>query len=281
MLRVARIVRKLLTPVTIMLIPHTSRRSLTFSVPTILVAVLIAFSLVGMGFVGLLARDAVLYKSTKEKLDYYDSEISDLHSTLSALKLAESEFRRIFSKGTKEGVLDDLDATDSGSLDMEALKAQIAKTVESVGEIRDYLSQTRELYRATPMGSPISGGHITSFFGRRTHPINGEPEFHTGIDISTAPGTPVYATADGVISFAGMSSGGNGNLVAIEHGFGYETYFAHNRQIAVKVGQVVKRGDLISYVGSTGSSTGPHVHYEIWKDGRSTDPSKFLGVRRS
>ncbi len=281
MIKSKQLIRKLLTPVTIMLIPHTSRRSLTFSIPSVLIAALLAFSLVGMAFVGLLARDAVLYKSTKQKLDHYDSEISDLQSTISALKLAEAEFRRLFSKGTKEDVLDNLDTTDSGSVDTDVLKAEIARSIESVGEIRDYLSQTRELYRATPMGSPVEDGHITSPYGERVNPITGGPEFHSGLDISTEPGTPVYATADGVVSFAGMSSGGNGNLVAIEHGFGYETYFAHNRQIVVKVGQVVKRGELISYVGSTGSSTGPHCHYEIWKDGRSVDPAKFLEARRS
>lgn len=278
--RMRRIVKNFFTPVTIMLIPHTSRRSLTLSIPSILIAAMLVFSVIGMGVVGLLARDAVLYQSTKQKLDVYDAEISDLQSTLSSLKLAEAEFRRIFSKGTKEGVIENLNASDSGSIDMEVLKAQIARSIESVGEIRDYLSQKHDLYMATPMGSPINGGHISSFYGRRIHPIKGEQEFHSGIDMSTPPGTPVMATADGVVSIAGMSAG-NGNLVALEHGFGYETYYAHNRQIVVKVGQIVKRGAVIAYVGSTGSSTGPHVHYEIWKDNRSIDPQKYLALRKS
>ncbi len=103
----------------------------------------------------------------------------------------------------------------------------------------------------------------------------GENEFHSGIDISTNPGNPVRATADGIVSFSGWS-GGSGNLVGLEHGHGFSTFYAHNRINAVKVGQKVHRGDVISYVGSTGNSTGPHVHYEIWKDGRHVNPQKYV-----
>jgi len=88
----------------------------------------------------------------------------------------------------------------------------------------------------------------------------------------------VRATADGVVSFAGWS-GGSGNLVGIEHGFGYATFYAHNTKSAVVVGQFVKRGDVIAYSGSTGSSTGPHSHYEIWKDGRHINPMPFIEGR--
>jgi murein DD-endopeptidase MepM/ murein hydrolase activator NlpD len=88
----------------------------------------------------------------------------------------------------------------------------------------------------------------------------------------------VRATADGIVSFSGWS-GGNGNLVVLEHGFGYSTFFAHNKKVNVKVGQIIKRGDIISYIGSTGNSTGPHVHYEVWKDGKSVNPYKYLKGR--
>jgi len=91
-------------------------------------------------------------------------------------------------------------------------------------------------------------------------------------------GTPVRATADGVVNFAGWS-GDSGNLVGLEHGFGYSTFYAHNKAIAVRVGQRVERGEIIAYVGSTGSSTGPHCHYEIWKDGRHINPAPFLDGR--
>jgi murein DD-endopeptidase MepM/ murein hydrolase activator NlpD len=107
------------------------------------------------------------------------------------------------------------------------------------------------------------------------NPVKGNSQFHSGLDIAARPGTPVRVTADGIVSFSGRS-GSNGNLVAVEHGFGYTTYYAHNKKIDVKVGQVVSRGDVIAYVGSTGSTTGPHLHYEIWKNGDSVDPQPYV-----
>jgi len=127
---------------------------------------------------------------------------------------------------------------------------------------------------ATPKGWPVNG-HITSPYGEREHPRSGKQELHTGIDIAAYPGSPVMATADGVVSFSGWA-GNNGNLVVIEHGAGFSTFYAHNRKVAVSVGQKVKRGEIISYVGSTGNSTGPHVHYEVWREGHSTNPEIFL-----
>ena len=148
-----------------------------------------------------------------------------------------------------------MDTSDNGALDMEALKLQIRKTMETVGDIREYLSQQRDLYMATPKGWPIAG-NVTSQYGKRQHPRTGEEDFHAGIDISAAPGNPVTATADGIVSFAGWN-GGSGNLVVLEHGFGFSTFYAHNKMLAVKVGQRIKKGGIISYVGSTGNSTGP------------------------
>ncbi|MDA8083687.1 MAG: M23 family metallopeptidase, partial [Nitrospiraceae bacterium] len=170
-----------------------------------------------------------------------------------------------------------IDTSDSGSIDMENIKNQIKISMESIGEIKDYLGQQKNIYLSTPIGWPVAG-HITSGFGERSDPRSGEPKFHSGLDIGAEPGSPVKATADGIVSFAGWSGGG-GNLVVIEHGFGYSTYYAHNRLLAVKAGQKVRRGEIVSYVGSTGNSTGPHVHYEVWKEGRAIDPQKFLQGR--
>ena len=98
---------------------------------------------------------------------------------------------------------------------------------------------------------------------------------HTGVDISLSLGTPLHATADGVVSFADRS-GGNGNIVVLEHGHGYSTVYAHNTKNLVHSGQTVKRGDVIAYSGSTGISTGPHLHYEVWINGKSINPVRYL-----
>src|SRR3990172_4311149 len=96
--------------------------------------------------------------------------------------------------------------------------------------------------------------------------------------IGAGPGHPVISTADGIVSFSGWSGGG-GNVVVVEHGFGFSTFYAHNKMNIVRVGQRVKRGDVIAYVGSTGNATGPHVHYEIWKNGRSVNPKPYVEER--
>jgi murein DD-endopeptidase MepM/ murein hydrolase activator NlpD len=188
--------------------------------------------------------------------------------------MANVEFQKLFGLESREAVLETMNPSDSGDIDMAILKKQIDKTIDAVGEIRDYLSEQRDLYMATPMGLP-SKGWLSSGYGYRMHPVRGVRHLHDGVDISARPGTTVRATADGIVSFAGRS-GANGNLVALEHGFGYSTYYAHNKKLNVKIGQVVKRGDVIAYVGSTGSSTGPHVHYEIWKNRKSVNPRPYL-----
>jgi murein DD-endopeptidase MepM/ murein hydrolase activator NlpD len=109
----------------------------------------------------------------------------------------------------------------------------------------------------------------------REHPQFGGRKMHTGIDITMPTGTPLHATADGVVSFAARS-GGNGNIVVIEHGHGLTTVYAHASKTTVKAGQAVKRGDVIALSGSTGISTGPHLHYEVWRNGQSVNPAPFL-----
>lgn len=278
MYRLKRFLKRLFTPVTIMLVPHSSGRPLSLKVPSIGLLLSAVMCVVGVWYVLSMAVNAVQYRKMEEKLDYYTIQFTDLQSTISALHMAEREFNELFSLGSKEEVLENLGFSDTGALDMEVLRQQIKSTIESVGEIKDYLSQQRDLYMATPVGWPASG-RITSGFGWRIHPIRGGNDFHTGIDISAKPGEPVLATADGIVSFSGWS-GANGNLVAIEHGFGYESFYAHSKKTLVNVGQIVKRGDVIAYVGSTGSSTGPHLHYEVWKEGKAVNPKPFIVGRK-
>ena len=195
-------------------------------------------------------------------------------SSINALKRAEDEFTRLFSLESKEKVLENLDVSDSGAIDMENIKQQVRKTNETVGEIKEYLHIQRDIYFATPKGYPVKG-RISSSYGRRVHPRSGRRDFHSGIDLSARPGSKVQATAEGIVSYSGWS-GGSGNLIVLEHGHGFSTVYAHNRSNLVKVGQKVQRNDVIAYVGSTGNSTGPHVHYEIWKKGKHINPYKYL-----
>ena len=277
MQKINLLIKKAFTPITIMFIPHSDVKALRIKVPSIGILACIVLLFIGMGYVFSVAVDAFEYNRMKERLNYYSGQFVEMKKTMTSLKNAEGEFRRLFSFKTKEDVLENIDTSDNGSIDMETLKDQIKLTMESVGEIKDYLSQERDLYLATPKGWPVEG-RISSPYGDREPPQTGLRDFHSGMDIASEPGTPVKATADGIVSFAGWS-GGSGNLVALEHGLGFSTYYAHNRLVVVKVGQKIKRGDILSYVGSTGNSTGPHLHYEVWKEGRSLNPSTYIEGR--
>lgn len=122
---------------------------------------------------------------------------------------------------------------------------------------------------APPLGRSRGG------FGMRTDPIMGRPRYHAGVDLPERTGTPVYATADGRIDTAGRARG-YGLLVTIRHPTGYETRYAHMSRIAVTSGQLVRRGRLIGYVGSTGRSTGPHLHYEVRLRGQVVNPAAYM-----
>jgi len=136
---------------------------------------------------------------------------------------------------------------------------------------------TRELKEEIhPEGRPVATGYISSYFGERADPFDGREAFHKGVDFAGTQGSDVVAVAAGVVTWAGPRSG-YGKLIEINHGDGYTTRYAHNERTLVAVGQTVKRGEPIALMGSTGHSTGPHVHFEVLKNGRQVDPLSFIG----
>jgi murein DD-endopeptidase MepM/ murein hydrolase activator NlpD len=143
-----------------------------------------------------------------------------------------------------------------------------------LASVRSDIEQTQALGRATPTMWPVAGW-LTSRYGMRRDPFTGENDFHSGLDISANRGTPVRATADGVIESAGYQ-GNYGNAILVEHGFGIATRYGHLSGYAVRVGQRVKRGDVIGYVGSTGRATSSHLHYEILVLGQPFNPLRLL-----
>jgi murein DD-endopeptidase MepM/ murein hydrolase activator NlpD len=144
--------------------------------------------------------------------------------------------------------------------------------------VRYGVERRQALAAATPSMWPAAGW-LSSPFGRRTDPFTGRPDFHPGIDISADKGTPIRATADGVVDSASFS-GAYGNLVVLDHGFGISTRYGHMSRFAVKAGDHVRRGDIIGYIGQTGRANGPHVHYEVWLNGRMLNPLRLLTTPR-
>ena len=143
--------------------------------------------------------------------------------------------------------------------------------------VRRDVDRRVQLANATPSIWPTHGG-LTSFFGGRSDPLTGEPAYHSGIDISAEKGQPVYATADGVVQSAGYT-GDYGNLIVLKHSFGLSTRYGHLSAYHVKAGDTVKRGDVIGYIGSTGRSTGSHLHYEILANGQLMNPLQLLAAQ--
>ncbi|TYT23012.1 peptidoglycan DD-metalloendopeptidase family protein [Luteimonas viscosa] len=135
----------------------------------------------------------------------------------------------------------------------------------------------RELERnSVPSRSPVASSFVTSGYGGRADPFGGGRQFHKGIDFDANTGDKVMTVADGVVSFSGVRSG-YGNVVEVDHGNGFVTRYAHNSRNVVKVGDLVRVGQEIAKAGSTGRSTGAHVHFEVWENGRVHNPRKFLG----
>lgn len=171
--------------------------------------------------------------------------------------------------------------TVEGQRDYASLAVRIDQAVQEtilreqgVLELYNSLSEHQSLLAATPSVRPVRGW-FTSKFGYRISPFTGRPVMHSGLDIAAAPGQPVYAPADGVVSYAGYDAG-YGKLVSIDHGYGVVTRFGHLSQISVEVGQRVRRRDLVAAVGSTGRSTGPHLHYEVRVNNVPVDPTNYV-----
>jgi len=172
MSRLRKVLRKAFTPITIMLIPHSNSRPLSLKVPSIGVVLSVALWLIGSSYVVSMAVNTIEYRGMKEKLNYYSGQFVELNATMDALKKTETEFRRLFSLGSREKVLESVPTTDRGSIDMEALRGQIRDTMERVKEIKEYLNKQKDIYLATPRGWPVEG-RITSPYGKRGTPYTG------------------------------------------------------------------------------------------------------------
>lgn len=162
--------------------------------------------------------------------------------------------------------------------ELQALRSRAVSLDSSLDQLSQKWEERLLLLASTPLGTPVEGSYSDGY-GWRKDPFTGEPEFHTGLDIVAPSGTVVRATADGVVTRVGRESG-YGRMVQLSHGYGLGTLYGHLSVTLVKPGQRVHRGDEIGQVGSTGRSTGPHVHYEVVKGGHRVDPRKYASESR-
>lgn len=161
---------------------------------------------------------------------------------------------------------------------IDQISKQIYIQSKSFDEVIKMAEEKTNMIASIPSIQPVSNKdlkRVVSGYGMRTHPIYKIRKFHEGMDFTASIGTPVYATGNGKIEKTGYARGGYGRHVIINHNYGYKTIYAHMNEVIVKKGQEIKRGEIIGYVGNTGLSDGPHLHYEVEKDGKKVNPSFY------
>lgn len=161
---------------------------------------------------------------------------------------------------------------------MDKLQQQFNASGEQLSVLETLLFNRKLEQDALPSRAPVHNSYVTSSFGGRADPFGGGTQYHKGIDFKANVGDPVLSVADGVVTFSGVRSG-YGNVVEVDHGNGYVTRYAHNSRLMTQVGDLVRVGSLLAKAGSTGRSTGAHVHFEVWEDGKVVDPRKFLSAQ--
>lgn len=237
------------------------------------------------------------YEKMRQNYQMLIAQTQKLQQSMAALEKRDNDvYRSIFEANPlpdsaraklieQQKEIEKVTALNDDELSNELMKtlnninARITYQFTSYNEIEKLIKNQSQKLLSIPAIQPISNrdlNRIASGFGYRIDPVYGTPKLHKGLDFTAPQGTPIYATGDGRVITAGYDQGGYGNHVIINNGYGYQTLFGHMVRIKARVGQNVKRGEVIGWVGSTGKSTGPHCHYEVHVNGREVDPIYFF-----
>ena len=193
----------------------------------------------------------------------------------------EFDFRNAPALGGPAEFSDHAGATDQLPrllANYELLEATLEGQVQQLNALERLMLNRKLSDRAYPRGRPVKSGWLSSYFGKRSDPLSGKSSWHKGVDFAGKRGDPVIAVSDGVVSYSGDRYG-YGNLVEVRHGNGYVTRYGHNQENLVAVGDTVGQGQTIALIGATGRSTGPHVHFEVHRNGQVVDPAKYIRSR--
>jgi len=258
----------------------------------------------------------IIYTARHQTTSVWQSEIEGQQETLQDLQasakksldamagrlsMLQGHVMRLDALGSRLAVMADLDDMEfgvesppgiGGPLPEEESQMLIPDILNTFSELEYVLQDRSEKLAAmesmlinralqeqtSPGGNPSLGGYLSSLFGYRTDPMSGRKEFHEGLDFAGKAGTPVVAVATGIVTWSGPHYG-YGNLIEISHGNGYVTRYAHNNKNLVNLGEKVEKGEVIATMGSTGRSTGTHVHFEVIRNGQHVDPKKYLSLK--
>jgi murein DD-endopeptidase MepM/ murein hydrolase activator NlpD len=247
-------------------------------------------------------KELILKNEIKELEYYYDNlsqDVQNMNNILGAIEHRDDNIYRVVLgaepidksirdagvggvdryKDIREKNIDHEEVVLNLNEKVDLLRRKIYIESKSQDEVVKMAEKKEKLYAAIPAIQPISNKQLVALasgFGWRTHPIYKVKKLHTGIDFAASIGTPIYATADGTVAEVSVKFSGYGKMVEVNHGFGYRTRYAHMHEFAVRSGQTIKRGDLIGYVGNTGLSTAPHLHYEVLINGDHVDPVHYF-----
>jgi murein DD-endopeptidase MepM/ murein hydrolase activator NlpD len=289
--------------VTLMLIPHNAGKTFCWqvSVPILVIVGLIWLSSIGLA--SFIITQKVNYETVKraniqltEKNAYFIQELAKSHEAFERVAKIEDELQAMLKMKTRKALLEytgeggptmadqvqlmqtlkNRPAITSNEFDrsINYLKKSADDKLETYNELKKYVAIQRSLLASRPTSWPVRGW-ITSRFGNRQSPFFEGVTFHQGLDIANELGTSVKAPADGVVVFSGWQ-GSYGKLIVLDHGYGYSTRYGHLQRTLVNVGQRIKRGQVIAFLGDTGRSTAPHLHFEIRVQGMPVDPLKYL-----
>jgi murein DD-endopeptidase MepM/ murein hydrolase activator NlpD len=264
-------------------------------------ALVTAFILVSLAFRFIPSPQAKLaearYEKMKQNYDVLVTQATMLQEEMASLEKRDNQvYRSIFEANPlpdsarakltekkneiqKVAAINDEELGNELAKTLNNISARVTYQFASYNEIEKLIKNQGEKLACIPAIQPVSNrdlDRIASGFGMRIDPVYGTPKMHKGLDFTAPQGTPIYATGNGTIEVAGQTGDGFGNHVVINHGYGYKTLYGHMVRVKVKVGQKVKRGEVIGWVGSTGKSTGPHCHYEVHINGQEVDPVYFF-----
>ncbi|MBI5117073.1 M23 family metallopeptidase [Candidatus Poribacteria bacterium] len=296
----------------LMIVPNSpGRKVYSFNLPlrSLRIAAFVAASLFVLSGVTALYMGHSLHKKRLVRISQLESEIrardaelTQLNRQFAVLEELEEKLRTVAGlkprdrsklemaaggQGGPDGdtpdaapaLFDTADAASQPDMDYSAqeLIGGTLQLKDSFAEVLDAFERQGAKLASIPSINPVASQEawLSSGFGYRDDPINGKSRFHEGVDIVAPRGTPIIAPADGVVVYAGWDNG-LGRMVVIAHGYGYSTAYGHCDSLLVRRGERVRRGDVVAYIGSTGRSTGPHLHYEVRLNGKLTNPYKFL-----
>jgi murein DD-endopeptidase MepM/ murein hydrolase activator NlpD len=272
-------------PFSVLVFHGDGARVLRFGLPRWIVYGALGVQTAMLAAVGGFSTDYALLRrqadALRERVDEQGARLDTFHARLPALRAEIAGWKALHAKmwkafGPIAGVSDARSAGDAPppSTELDTLVRGVAEEGPQLRELERVVDRTSKVVRALPLRWPIRGP-VNSEYGPRRSPWTGTPEQHHGIDIGSPPGTPVASPAPGMVTTASVH-GRLGKHVALDHGNGVTSLYGHLAAVDVKPGQRVAKGQVIGRVGSTGRSTGPHLHYELLVEGKAVDPRPFL-----